>query len=108
MLLLSSALLLALVYQAVVRPLTLLQKSVRQYRQTMDSAATSEGLERVRFVNEVGALAGDFIALMVEIDSNTAEVAQLSAENERIETELSMAASIQANVLPNILFRPVL
>ncbi len=83
-----------------VRPIIKLQQGMRLYRQTMDSSAAAAALEDIRLKNEIGALTGDFITLMVEVDENTAEVARLTAERERIEAELNVATQIQTSILP--------
>ena len=102
---LVSAVFTSVLYRAfdrrVIKPISKLQKGMQLYRRTMDSSAATEELETIRLKNEIGNLAGSFIVLMVEIDSNTEDVARLSAEKERIATELSMAAEIQAHMLPS-------
>ena len=84
----------------VVHPIRQLKRGMKVYRQTMDSAAATELLENLDFYGEIAALLGDFIVLMVDVDNNTAEVAALSAERERIGTELKVATNIQAGMLP--------
>ena len=86
----------------VVRPITTLEKGMLVYRRTMDSAAATQALEGIRFYSEIGALVGSFLILMVDVDNNTAEVAALSAERERIGTELKVANNIQADMLPRV------
>ena len=89
-----------LVDRKVVHPIRQLKRGMKVYRQTMDSAAATEMLENLDFDGEIAALLGDFVVLMVDVDNNTAEVAQLTAERERIGTELKVATSIQAGMLP--------
>ena len=84
----------------MVRPIAQLKQGMQIYRRTMDSAAAANALEDMPLDNELGALLGDFLVLMVNIDDNTAEVAKLSAQQERIGTELKVATHIQADLLP--------
>ena len=100
-LLLSAALMLFLLRRSVLHPLSAVQKGMQGYRTTMDAKKAKESMERIRFTNEIGALADDFVTLTEDITRYTNDVSRLSAENERVSTELNMAAKIQANVLPN-------
>ena len=84
----------------IVQPITILQNGMRIYRENMDANEATTVLEGIPFFNEIGTLTGDLITLMVEIDDNTNEVAKLSAEKQRIETELNVATHIQADMLP--------
>ena len=84
----------------VVQPVSRIQHGMQLYRRTMDSDAATNELENIRIDNEIGALVGEFITLMVKIDVNTARVALLSAEKESIETELNVATRIQMSLLP--------
>ena len=86
----------------IVQPISMLQNSMRLYRQNMDTSEAAVELEDMPLTDEIGTLTGDFITLMVEIDNNTVEVAKLSAEKQRIETELCVATNIQADMLPQV------
>ncbi|MBO6148252.1 MAG: PP2C family protein-serine/threonine phosphatase [Lachnospiraceae bacterium] len=86
----------------VIRPLTAMQGSVRKYTSEKNSEATREELSRFRKIhNEIGLLASDVSDMVSEIDMYVEEVQRKAAENERISTELSLAAEIQANALPS-------
>ena len=102
--LLVTAVFMTMVYvvfdRKVVQPISKLKLGMQIYRQSMDSASATEELEDIRLDNEIGSLVGDFIVMMVDVDNNTAEVAKLSAEQERIGTELKVATNIQADMLP--------
>ena len=99
---LAAVLLLVLVYFTVLKKLAFVQKSVREYRDTKDSRTVAEKLKTIRTKNEVGALADDFSDMAVELERYTGEMVRLSAEKERIGTELSLATQIQASMLPHI------
>lgn len=102
-LLLGSALvMLLMLYQAILRPLTIVGHSVREYRETKDSKPIVENLSRLRSKNEVGRMADDFSDMAVELEKYSTDMIALTAENERVSTELNMAANIQLNMLPNI------
>ena len=98
----SAVLLLLLIYYSVLKNLTFIQKTVREYRETKDSRAVTEKLKTIRARNEVGVLADDFSEMAIELERYTGEMIRLSAEKERISTELALATRIQADMLPNI------
>ena len=89
-----------MIRKKVTQPIQKLKQGMQLYRKTMDSAAATEVLEGMPLESEIGALTGDFIVLMVDVDNNTAEVTQLTAERERIGTELKVATNIQTAMLP--------
>ena len=97
----SAVLLLLLTYYSVLKNLAFVQKTVREYRETKDSNAVVERLKTIRARNEVGVLADDFSDMAVELERYTGEMIRLSAERERISTELALATRIQADMLPN-------
>ena len=86
----------------VVLPITKLQRSMRLYRETMDSNVAAKELGNITLNNEIGDLAGDFTTMISEIERKTAEILKLSTEKERIGAELELAKSIQASMLPNL------
>ena len=92
----------ALLYRSFLRSLGVVQSAVHAYRETKDSKAVVNFLKAFRGKNEVGQLADDFYAMTVELDRYTDEMVRLSAEQERIGTELSLAAKIQADTLPGV------
>ena len=98
----ASGLLLLLLYSTVLKNLSFVQRTVREYCATKDSRAVVDSLKQVTTMNEVGQLAEDFSEMAVELDRYTGEMVQLTAERERIGTELSLATSIQTGMLPNL------
>lgn len=86
----------------VLRPLKTVQENIRRYRDEKDSEAVREKLEQVRMDNEIGELATDVIDLTREIDDYIVRIGQITAERERIETELALATGIQTAMLPHI------
>ncbi len=99
---LLSIICLLLVYCFVLRPLKTIQKNIRLYKQIKDSKAIAESLEEIRLRNEIGDLAEDVTELTAEMDDYTGRIELITAEKERISTEMSLAARIQAAMLPHI------
>ncbi|MBO7673396.1 MAG: serine/threonine-protein phosphatase [Atopobiaceae bacterium] len=97
-----SAAVLLVLGRRYLRKLAQVQDEVRTYRTTKDVDAIVSGLAAVQDNNEVGRLAGDIADMAVELDRHAKETARLSAERERIDTELELAAQIQGTSLPNV------
>ena len=97
-----SALSLVLILFFVLRPLKKVQTNVRQYKQTKDSEAVAAELAGIRSRNDIGELAEDISEMVREIDAHMAQIQAITAEKERIGTELSLATRIQAAMLPNV------
>ena len=95
-----SALCLALISLFVLRPLQVVQQNIRVYRETKDSKLITRNLSGLKVRNEIGQLSGDVIDLAKEIDEYTDRIAAITAEKERIGTELSLASRIQESMLP--------
>ena len=92
---------LALIYLFVLRPLKKVQYNIRQYKEEKDSKAVTDGLGRIRSRTEIGRLADDVSDMALEIDSHMDEIRSITAEKERIGTELNLAMRIQMAMLPN-------
>ena len=97
-----SLLCLLFILLAVIIPLRRVQKNIHDYTKTKDSKNTVEGLSKVHQRNEIGQLAVDVSDMAKEIDFHVEKTANITAEKERINTELSMATKIQAAMLPNV------
>ena len=93
---------LLLIYRFVLRPLKTVQKNIRLYKNTKDSGPVIENLSEIRYHNEIGQLSEDVISLTKEMDDYTDEIEKITAERERIGTELLVAARIQESMLPNV------
>ena len=83
-----------------VRPVTQIQKNVRQYTDNKDTDLIVAEMEKVKVNNEFGILAGDIARLAKEIDRYTYENILLAADHERIATELDLATKIQRDAIP--------
>ncbi|MBQ6551685.1 MAG: serine/threonine-protein phosphatase [Lachnospiraceae bacterium] len=101
MILLSVAVLFAL-YNLVLKPLSSVQKSIRKYTEIKDSETVIDELSFVRSQNEIGGLAKDVMSLAGEMEEYTTRIASITAEKERISTELDTAKEIQASMMPSI------
>ncbi len=99
--LILSTICLALIYAFVLRPLKKVQKNIRHYERTKDSEEIITGLAEVRSHNEIGRLAEDVSAMVRELDAHMEQIQAITAEKERIGTELELATRIQAAMLPD-------
>ena len=97
-----SAVCLALIWAFVLRPLKKVQSSIRSYKTTKDSGAVTEELSEVRSRNEIGVLAEDVTEMVHEIDDHVDRIREITAQTERISTELALATRLQAAFLPSI------
>lgn len=89
-----------ILYLMVLRPLSAMSGTIKRYHDDKDSRVAAEVMDTIRFKNEIGDFAGEFTSLTEEIDRYTADVALLAREKEKVNTELRMAASVQAQALP--------
>ena len=89
-----------ILYLMVLRPLSAMSGTIKRYHDDKDSRVAASVMDTIRFKNEIGDFAGEFTSLTEEIDRYTADVALLAGEKEKVNTELRMAASVQAQALP--------
>ena len=61
-----------------------------------------ENLARIRPSNEIGQLSEDVSDLALEMDDHLEKIRSITAETERIGTELSLATRIQAAMMPHV------
>ena len=93
---------LTMLYFVLLHPLKEVQKNIRLFHSTKDSAAVVRNLARVRPHNEIGELSEDVSALAEEMDDYLSRIERITAERERAKTELHTARQIQASMLPSI------
>lgn len=86
--------------EVLLKPLSVVQKQIRKYTDDKNSDHLVSVLKKIETENEIGSLSKDFSSLVVELDRYTGEITKLTAENERIETELNLAKNIQMAALP--------
>ena len=100
--LLLSVICMALLLYFILRPLKRVQFHIRNYKETKESEPVIAGLESIRSRNEIGRLADDVSEMVREIDAHIEQLTAITAEKERIGTELALATRIQEDMLPNI------
>ncbi len=93
---------LTLLFFVLLNPLKEVQKNIRLFHSTKDSAPVVRNLARVRPHNEIGELSEDVSALAEEMDDYLSRIERITAERERAKTELHTARQIQTSMLPNI------
>ncbi len=93
---------LLLIFLFVLRPLKEVQRIIRMYKETKDSRQVKNSLNVISSTNEIGQVADDFGSLAEEMDDYMARISSITAEKERMSTELALAARIQADVLPGV------
>ena len=98
----TALILMFFVYLIVVKPLTIVSRSVEEYTEHKDSVVVNESLSNIRTRNEVGLLAKNISMMATEIDRYTDEIATLASEKERVESELKLAAKIQSSMLTKV------
>ncbi len=93
---------LVILRQFLVRPVTSLSAHVRRYAEDKDPQA-GQSIRSERFPHdEVGGLASDVADMMDEMCRHVEQVARMSAESERVRSELAVAHRIQLAALPQV------
>ncbi len=94
--------LMGILYQVVIRRLSFLQSIVSNYAKTKDSTKVKEILKNSSgSVYEIEELSLDVSDMIIELQSYIREVSEASAQKATVDAQLSLAASIQQEVLPN-------
>ena len=91
---------LGMIYRVVLQPLRTVQENIRLYMNRKDSDEVCRNLAEIRSFNEIGQLSRDVSAMTVEIEEHMERNRKITAEQERIKAELSLANNIQASMLP--------
>ena len=89
--------------QMAVRPLRQLAKAAARFA-SGDGAASREDVVQLNISrdDEIGYLYHEIQSMQTRIIDNTEHLTQMTAERERIGTELSLASRIQENMLPGV------
>ena len=90
-----------IIYRRATAPVTAIQETVREYKDSKDSGKVAEKMSQITVKNELGLLSRDISELAKEIDFYTKENIRLAAERERVSAELDLARKIQADQLPS-------
>lgn len=85
--------------RGIIKPLKTLTKEAERFAQTN---LPSEALVTITQKDEVGLLARAVEKMETDIVKYTENLTAITAEKERVNTELSVATRIQANMLPSI------
>ena len=93
---------LGLLFVFVLRPLKKVQTSIRGYEHSKNSQELISDLSLIRSRNEIGQLSEDVTEMVRQLDAHMDQIRIITAEKERIGTELELAKRIQASMLPNI------
>ncbi|MBR2707111.1 MAG: hypothetical protein IKE74_07760 [Mogibacterium sp.] len=67
---------LRLVYYSIVRPLRTIQKTIREYTGTKDSAAVEKSLSAIHSSNEIGIISEDITILSRELDDYAVKISE--------------------------------
>ena len=87
-------------YYFVVRPIDLIAKGTDDF--VKNNNHMPEQLLQIKTHDEIQTLAESFIKMEKDIVEYTENLTAITAEKERVNTELSVATRIQANMLPSI------
>ena len=91
----------SLIRRVVLNPIKREQEIIRDYEADMDGAKAVAALDTINCRNEIETLADSFSSMVKEIDRYVLEITDVTAEKEKFETELALAAHIQTSSLPS-------
>nr|MCR4745207.1 SpoIIE family protein phosphatase [Lachnospiraceae bacterium] len=101
-LIIADAILLLLFNLEILKPVKRMKKVIREYIEEKESDKVKEKLKSSsRRNDEIGSLSRDFENLTVEIDNYCEEIYKLAEDKSKAAAELSLAAKIQADALPD-------
>lgn len=90
------------IYVKALKPLGRVYENVNEYKETKDSEKIIKQLAGIKTHNEIGELAVGFSGMVNAIDHYIDTVKTVTADKERINAELNVAARIQRNMLPTV------
>ena len=88
-------------HRVLLRPLNLITEEAARFS-TENKAAEHKLQESIRNRDEIGKLAASVDRMEEQIETYIADITQITAERERISTELSLATRIQAAFIPHL------
>ena len=88
-------------HRTLLRPQRMMSEEARRFSE--ENVSSEKKLrEDIRNRDEIGQLAASIDTMEEQIESYVENLTRITAEKERISTELSLATRIQADMLPNI------
>lgn len=100
-LILGTVLMVIAFHSVLLKPLAKVQGQIRKFTQDKDADNLCAVLAEIESKNEIGILSKDVSGLATELTDYVDKIANLSAKNQRIETELNLARGIQKAALPS-------
>lgn len=88
-------------HRVLLRPLNLITEEAARFS-AENRAAEHKLQESIRNQDEIGELAASVDRMEEQIETYIADITQITAERERISTELSLATRIQAAFIPHL------
>ena len=88
-------------HHTLLHPLKLMSEEATRFS-TENTVAETKLKASIRNTDEIGTLAGSIDQMEEQIHAYIENLTKITAEKERISTELSLATKIQADMLPNI------
>lgn len=85
----------------LLKPLTLISEEANRFA-TENTPATTKLADKIQNTDEIGQLAADIDVMEERIQDYVDNLMEVTAEKERIFTELDLAGRIQSSVLPRI------
>ena len=90
------------IHFVALRPLKKVQTNIRLYKETKDSRTAMSNLSAIRSSNEIAELSADVSSMAEALDEHMARNERITAEKERVKTELNFAKRIQFAMLPSV------